>query len=233
MSSLDEVIAKIPRPLLVFVVLFFALIFIIQQNPLSDGCDVEISNLLRSNRGIISAFKDKKNRTHFSQIENLKQQCTTGNSSGSCLDYFIALKQLADSLKKFPDKCYKTLEEQNPAIIQVSLNAVKVLALLAWGDKPPESVTQRLGWLSESEIYTFCRFKNFLTSILPDEEYLKFRMQVYIEFPEKWDETISLEKRAELPRPRAWKNSANPNGKLADKEVFEKSLFSIRCDLYQ
>jgi len=232
MSQLDEVISKIPKPVLVFVVLFLALIFIIQQNPLSDGCAVEVENFNMNTKGVLSGYRDSKKRVHFPQINFLKERCSEGNSQGACFDYLKSLRTVTDSLKLTSEKCYPDLIESSTELIKQLKDGVKVMALVAWGEYPPTSLSQRLGWLTESDVYTFCRMKNTITKLIPNEEFLAFRNTVYREFPDRWTENISLEKRAEMPRPRALKGTTNPNGTLIEKDLYERSLFSLRCDLY-
>jgi len=233
MSQLDDAIAKIPKPILVFIVLFLTLIFIIQQNPLSDGCAVENENFISNTKGFLFANTDKNKRVHYPQIKFLKDRCINGNSQGACMDYFRGLKRVVDALKVTSEKCYSKILLESPQVLITIKEGLKIMALVAWGDKPPESSSQRLGWLTEGDIYTFCRLKNAILKLITNEEYIAFRNNVYLEFPDQWSETIPLEKRADMPRPRAFKSNINPKGTMIDKEIYERSLFSLRCDLYQ
>ncbi|WP_409479334.1 hypothetical protein [Pseudobdellovibrio sp. HCB154] len=232
MSKLDEAIAKMPRSLLVFLVLAGALAFIVSQNPLSDGCEVEITNFAREARGIITAYKTKKGR-QFATLFYALEQCKEGNNQGSCEDYFKALKRVADATRVVSPKCYPKLKLEYENLTQVLATGVKVMALVAWGDKPPEGIGQRLGTLTEGDVYGFCRSKNGLVQLTSLEEYKSFRASVYREFPDRWPENLPLEKRAEIPRPRALQSVSNPTGTLKESDVYERSLFSLRCDLYQ
>lgn len=232
MSKLDDAIAKMPRSLLVFLVLAGALAFIVSQNPLSDGCEVEITNFGREVQGIVTAYKTKKGRQYATLFYAL-DQCKVGNSQGSCEDYFKALKRVADATRVVSPKCYPKLKEEYTNLTQILATGVKVMALVAWGDKPPEGIGQRLGTLTEGDIYGFCRSKNGLVQLTSLEEYKGFRASVYREFPDRWPENLPLEKRAEIPRPRALQSTANPTGTLKESDVYERSLFSLRCDLYQ
>lgn len=232
MSKLDDAIAKMPRSLLVFLVLAGALAFIVSQNPLSDGCEVEITNFGREARGIITAYKTKKGR-QFATLFYALDQCKEGNNQGSCEDYFKALKRVADATRVVSPKCYPKLKLEYENLTQILATGVKVMALVAWGDKPPEGIGQRLGTLTEGDVYGFCRSKNGLVQLTSLEEYKSLRASVYREFPDRWPENLPLEKRAEIPRPRALQSVSNPTGTLKESDVYERSLFSLRCDLYQ
>lgn len=237
MSKLDDAIAnavaKMPRPLLVFLVLAGALGFIISQNPLSDGCEVEVSNFDRDVAGIMTSVKNSKKLKQYPQIYYASEQCKEGNSQGSCEDYFKAIKRVADATRVVSPKCYPKLKEQFKDLPNTLAMGIKVMALAAWGEKPPEGIGQRMGWLNEGDIYGFCRAKNGLVQLTSLEEYKTLRASTYREFPDRWPENLLLEKRAEIPRPRALLSTTNVTGSLKETDVYERSLFSLRCDLYQ
>lgn len=235
MSSLDDAIAKMPRPLLVFLVLAGALAFIVYQNPLSDGCEVEVSNFSREVRGVLKGYrtntKDKK--IQYAILDYAREQCKEGNSQGSCEDYFKAVKRVADATRVVSPKCYPKLKAETAELVGALAMGIRIMALVAWGEKPPEGIGQRLGTLTEGDIYGFCRAKNGLIALTSLNDYKSLRTSVYREFPDRWSESIPIEKRAEIPRPRALKSTQNPSGTLNEDEVYERSLFSLRCDLYQ
>ena len=237
MSKLDDAIAnlvaKTPRPLLVFIVLAAALVFIISQNPLSDGCEVEISNFGREVRGILTGYKNNQKKIQYAQINYAREQCKEGNSQGSCEDYFKAVKRVADATRVVSPKCYIKLKEEYKDLTNALATGIKIMALAAWGDKPPEGIGQRMGWLTEGDIFAFCRSKNGLVALTSLEEYKGLRASVYREFPDRWPEKEPLETRAAMPRPRALMSATNVKGTLKESEVYERSLFSLRCDLYQ
>lgn len=235
MASLDDAIAKIPRPLLVFIVLAGALALIVYNNPMSDGCEVEVSNFDREVRGILTGYrtntKDKK--IQYATLSYAREQCKEGNSQGSCEDYFKAVKRVADATRVVSPKCYIKLKEDNKQLVSTLATGIQIMALVAWGEKPPDGIGQRLGTLTEGDIYGFCRAKNGLIALTSLDEYKSLRASVYREYPDRWPESVSIEKRAELPRPRALQSPTNPSGTLREDEVYERSLFSLRCDIYQ
>ena len=112
------------------------------------------------------------------------------------------------------------------------------MALVAWGEKPPAGPAERMGWLTEPDIRSFCHLKKSYTTIAGEESYQLVRDEVYREYPDQWAESSLPNAEAEadnrLPenRPKAMKTALNPKGKFTSREVFERSLFSIRCDLY-
>ena len=233
MAQIDDLIQKIPRPVFVVVVLVIALAVIVSQNPLSDGCGVEIANFDKNVRGTLVGYRTASKKIQYAQIDNLRDICKDGNSQGSCEDYFKGIRKIADAMRNTPEKCYPQLSQEYVKLIPALQQGIKIMALTAWGIKPPENLAQRLGWLTESDIYGFCRAKNLLIKTLGPEAFKNYRMSIYQEFPNEWPEKMSLEKRSEANRPRALRYTGNPSGALDEKDIYEKSIFSLRCDLYQ
>lgn len=232
MASLDDVIAKIPRSIFVSGVLIFTLAFIVYTNPLQDGCDVQMGNFNRTVRGVLIGYKNKADRTQLPQIENFKANCREGNSQGSCEKYYLALRKITDGLKSVANKCAPMLIESYENLPKVLSNGIQIMALNAWGERPPSGVNERLGWLTEPDIYTFCRLRAQLVKLTSEENYKSLRAMTYEEFPDVWPESVTIVQRAEIPRPRALKSATNPKGTLTSDEIFRRSLFSLRCDLY-
>lgn len=232
MATPQEIIEKVPRPILVIGILAIALALIVYSNPLQDGCDVQVTNFTRVVRGVLTGFKNKSQRTQFAQIESFKTLCREGNSQGSCENYYDGLKKITDGLKLVDDKCVPKLNESFENLQKVLSNGIQIMALNAWGEQPPAGTSERMGWLVESDIYTFCRLKTQLIRTVSDEEYKSLRARTYAEFPEAWTDSITIAQRSEVRRPMALKSEANPKGSLVEEEIFKRSLFSLRCDLY-
>lgn len=230
---LDEYIRRIPQPILVLVVLSIALGFFVISNPLKDECDVKIKIFEKDMRGILISVRGSDNKTKFAQIDYWKKNCKTGNSLGACSDYFMGLRRLADSLRLVPDKCMVRYVEDNPGFPNQILDGIKVFVLAAWGEAPPMNVQSRAGWLTSADITTFCRLKIFIEKIYEPEDIKSFRSKLFAELPDAWSDTVSVAERNPELRPKALKSILNPTGSLDSREVYEKSLFSYRCDMYQ
>lgn len=231
MTLMDQ-INRIPKPILFIVIMAIGLAVIIQQNPLQDGCEHDAKNFARDIRGILRPFETKKKGFQIPLIGPQKEACRDGNSPGSCENYFQSLKKISEAIHRVRPECVKKVSEDTTNLIQETRSGLKTLALIAWGARPPVDSTRRLGWLSQSEIYTFCRLKTLLQDQLLPEEYSAFRDGVFEEFPDVLPAEITAEKLIEIDRPRALKSGSNPQGSLSEDEVFQRSLFSIRCDLY-
>ena len=247
MARLDDLLKKIPKPVLVVGVILIALAVMIKLKPLKNGCDIEISNFTEEVRGyLLKSPRTKTKKLVLPQVGETKRFCKEGNSPGACENYFSALKKVEEAFIRFDDKCLPQLvedenfvvegaPEETVSIIKFQLKeGVKILALLAWGEKPPAGLAERAGWLSRSEVYTFCRLKTVLVNLIGDEKFRKFRTGVLREYPDVWPQKLQGQiNSVDVQRPTILKWSANPLGKLDEKEVLQRSLFSLRCDQYQ
>lgn len=225
-------INQIPKPMLIVAVMSIGLAIIIYSNPLADGCENQVKNFARDIRGILRSFQNKKERTQFAMISSQKLACRQGNSPGACENYFQSLKKIAFSADRLEPQCLPKLIEDFNNLLPEASDGIKTFALIAWGAVPPKDSSMRLGWLAQGELYTFCRLKRILQDQLAEEEYLAFRLDIYRNYPQEYPEGLDVEKKLLMERPKALKTESNPEGTLTEAEVFERSLFSIRCDLY-
>lgn len=229
----NQLVKKIPQPALVIGVLVAALAIFVVSNPLKDECEIKIKIFEKNLHGSLISVRGADKKTKFAQIDYWKENCRMGNSLGACNDYFTGLRKLADELRLVPNKCMLTYIEDNEKFMGQVLDGIKVMALVAWGDAPPVNIQSRLGWLTSADVTTFCRLKTFVEKTHEPEAFKAFRSQVYAEFPDAWPAALSIEERNPELRPKALKSLTNPQGRLEAREVYERSLFSYRCDMYQ
>ena len=241
---MNAFLQKIPKPVLVFVVLAVALGLFVYNDPLRDECGVQGEIFSKNTQEILSISKIGKKR-QFPQITYWRSRCRKGNSVGACEDYFEGLRKVSHELKRVSEHCQPKLLETNTTLVKEIVSGVQIMALAAWGEKPPAGAADRLGWLNESDIRSFCYLKRVLPTLAGEEAVPSLREKVYAEYPDSWsekfdvnslitstDEDLDVAKLVNENRPRAYKTAANPAGTLTKEQVYERSLFSIRCDLY-
>ncbi|MGZ3690516.1 MAG: hypothetical protein ACXVAX_03370, partial [Pseudobdellovibrio sp.] len=110
--------------------------------------------------------------------------------------------------------------------------SLQIMALVAWGEKPPAGPGDRLGWLTVAHMQTFCALKRSFVLIATEENFENLKQKVFHEYPDNWPESTPIEKRLPDNRPRALKSPNNMTGSLTANEVFQRSIFSIKCDIY-
>lgn len=141
---------------------------------------------------------------------------------------------------KFTDA---TLEE-------IVADAIQMMAFKAWGEAPPEPGPLRLGWFSEAEIAVFCHLKDVYVSMTSEEDMMSLRKKTFRQFPGYRQkpilETPGLpgqppQTEPEQPPPPELPeetiDQGAPQGSarryLTEMDVFQRSLFSVRCDNFR
>lgn len=235
--NLNDLLSKVPKPILVLVILGGALAFMVYNDPLKDECEIQAKVFERNTKGILKGVKIK-NKIQFAKISPQRDICRDGNSRGACSDYFDSLRSIATELKSMSDKCKIKYAENNEGFLAQLSSALQVMSLVAWGDKPPSGPSERAGWLAEPDLKTFCGLKRTYVLIAGEEGYTSIRNTIYLQYPDQWAENTlpkdgaDGDTRKAEDRPRALKSATNPNGKFENRQIFERSLFSIRCELY-
>jgi hypothetical protein len=229
--DLNQLIQKIPKPILVLVILSAAVVVFVFNQPLHDECEVQATIFDRRTKGLLSAVK-MNNKIQYPQLTYWKERCKEGNSLGSCNDYIEGLRTITKELKFMGDKCQIDYSQKNENFAGILTSGLQIMALVAWGEKPPAGLAERLGWLNISNMQTFCHLKRSFLLIAGEENFLALREKVFREYPDNWPEKLDIENRLPENRPRAYKYDGNMTGTLKFDEVFQRSIFSIKCDLY-
>ncbi|AGH94988.1 hypothetical protein [Pseudobdellovibrio exovorus] len=249
--SLDSLIQKTPRPVLIGVILIVALAFFIYNEPLKDECGIQGDKFKKNTAGLLTATRVNK-KIQYQKILYSSVRCKKGNSIGSCSEYLEHLRLLVRELKSVSPKCQEPLIKDHPSLAAQMTQALQIVPLVAWGEAPPKGLAERAGWLNEAHLRSFCYIKDAFIRLVGIESFEKIRDGVYLEYPGEWPENFDVNKIIPTPtakkteqddeidlnriidqnRPRAYKSAANPTGAFTKDEVYERSLYSIRCDLY-
>lgn len=229
--DLNQLLQKIPKPLLAVIVLAISIALFVYNDPLRDRCEVESALYKKKMAGILYATKIN-GKIQYPKINYWRENCKEGNSEGSCREYLEGLRLMVRELKTMSPQCQMHFNLNNDNFLPQISSALQILALIAWGEEPPAGLAERAGWLNVSQLQTFCYLKSLFLQIADEESYLALRAKIYREYPDKWPETIPLDERAPESRPRAFKTNMNPTGSLKESDVYQRSLFSLRCDSY-
>ncbi len=215
--SLEQQIAQLPKMLLALIAIIATVVFLFVFNPPHTICDTQTDTLKENLVGPLFPTVVKKNTTQ-PQINVAQASCKTGHSAGSCFQYFSILKMIAKQIDNASPECRTQLIDVKE--VQVALkDGVEIMALAAWGNKPPESPAARFGWMQESELAVFCYIKDVYEKSLGEEAWSQLRLQVNKKFPAEAPATAALD----APGPKAIE-------KMTDNEIWTKSIFSVRCE---
>ena len=232
--DLNQQIQKIPKPILVIIVLVVSLLFFVINDPLRDECEIQSLFFNKKVKGLLYTARRDDKKVQHSKIDYWRDTCKDGNTIGSCNNYFDGLRTISKELRLMSDKCQVTYSQktEHDFFAPFVLTSLKIMALVAWGENPPAGPSERLGWLTVSHLQTFCSLKKTFLLIAGEENYEALKEKVFREYPDNWDEKTPIELRDPENRPRALKTPNNMLGTLSRDEVFQRSLFSIKCDLY-
>lgn len=220
---MENFINSLPKPVLAILVISAALIFFMLNDPPHTVCQVQVENLRESLKGQVFPVVVNKN-TLPPVIVRAQEACRQGNSSGSCLEYFGILRKAARDVKNYSSECRVELVEI-PEVRRSFYEGVILLTKMAWGSSAPEPGMARFGWLQESEIGLFCLLKDVYSQGLGDEAWNGLRMNIYQELPG--------ELRPGLPGSQVGQESPRAMATMDEKDIWARSLFSVRCENYR
>lgn len=223
---MEKFFESLPKPALAILAIAAALIFFALYDPPHSICDVQSENLKEELKGQVFPAVVNKNKIP-PLLQKAQEACQLGNSAGSCFEYFSILKKLTKSIQNYSSEC-----KADFASITEVKNALKegtvLMAKMAWGSHPPEPGPARFGWFQESELSLFCRLKDVHSQSFGEESWNDLRKSIYKELP------------GDLP-PGMPANSTEALGTeppraqttMSEKEIWERSLFSARCENFR
>lgn len=229
---MDNLFKNVPKPIIAVVVILGVIFFAHFAQPPKTICDSQISLFQESFNGILFPVRVKK-ITQTPMIKRTKEICIQGNSSGSCYEYFMLLKKIALQLKNTSNECIQQFYEV-PEVTSAITEGIVIMALKAWGEKPPESYLARGGWMQETELAVFCHLKDaFLRGhggSAKEEEsqaaWEELKASVFARYPYEPSKLSDSEKGIIDDAPKAI-------SKMSADEIYKLSLFSVQCSRYR
>lgn len=210
---------KIDKAYLPFIILGVLAVGLFFYDPPASICEVQLKSYRLSMVGKLYGRRVDKNIIP-AKIGEAVSRCQNGKISGSCIDFFDIINDMITNLNQFDEECLSGLLEEKP-IFENSRKFFLIMNAIAWGDKVPAD--NRDHWLSQSNLYVYCKNKNFLKSIMEPEAFHGLENQSIKSFP--------FEK---LPFDFDENSEEFINNKAINKmpidEITAKSLMSIRCE---
>lgn len=191
-----------PKPILVFLVLFGGVLFIFISDPPHTPCNLQVEEFQKRHTAFFS-FEESVKFKEKTEYQRAFESCRESNRLGGCIGLFNGVKDLVETLEITSSDCLPAFCKQN-IFHQPLWDTLGLLASIAWGDRPPESFHERQGWLEDSHVLLFCRLKRVLMLCDGQEKWNQFLDETLNSFPERGD--------------------------LSRREAWELSLFSISCD---
>lgn len=220
----EQFIQTLPRPVLVIGAIVIGVVLIMLFSPPHTICDTQTDEVKEALIGITKPAKVQK-QTMPPKITKAMENCFQGSTPGACYDYFQILRSLARFVMAGTSECRPEILAIKD--IRTSLEeGITNMSLLAWGDKPPAAgAFGRFGPLQDSELALFCYLKAAYMAGSSEESWHKLRKKVFTQFPGE---------EVELPKdPKDILKTARPATKLmSELDIWNRSLFSVRCENY-
>ena len=213
---------SLPKPLLAVFAIAVALIIFMFNDPPHSVCDVQKDNLKEDLKGQVFASVVDKHKLP-PMLGRAQESCQQGNSAGSCFEYFSILKKVARNIQNYSSECRTELSSTSE-IKKAMTDGITLMGLMSWGSKPPDPGLARVGWMQESELVLFCQLKNVYSLSFGSEAWDELRLKVFNMLPGANALTGSAPNSGAAPKAIAT---------MGEKEIWARSIFSIRCENYR
>lgn len=215
---------QIPRPLLVGgVLLIGVLLFFVIEEPHSV-CKSQEVLFQESQAG--NLYPKKQNESVRPPLySRLITNCRQGNGPGSCFEFFGLLRKLLRDLNTIPQECSAHFGELGP-VKRALVEGSQLMALLAWGDRPPERGASRFSWLEAADISLFCQLKDNVSRIYGDAMWESIRQGTHKKMPGEAPILVG----GQCGNCETMKKASEV---LSGDEIWVRSLFSVRCEQFR
>lgn len=210
---------KINKAYLPFFVLAAVAGLLFLYDPPHSICHDQLKSYRLSMIGKLYGRRVEKNIIPAKINESLIR-CQTGKTSGSCIDLFDIINEMLTKLNQLENECVADLVNEKP-IFENSKKFFLIANALAWGDKVPTD--NKENWFSQSNIFVYCKNKNFLKKIMDPADFEGIIAQSVHSFP---FEKLPFDFREDSEE---FINNKAIN-KISFEEILGKSLMSIRCE---
>lgn len=180
-SALDRWISTLSRGSLAALAIGVGIIVIIASDPPQTVCDTQISHFKEVQAKFLFPELAKKNYTGAS-FKQLFSYCEKGNSPGACFEFFNQLRNLLRDLDTLSQECVSQValvEEVEKAL----WTGAKFMTKAAWGAQAPLSVSDKNGWLDNSDIALFCQIKSHIEVYYGSSDWESYREKLFVELP--------------------------------------------------
>jgi hypothetical protein len=217
--SLEQQLEQIPKPLIAIFVITLVVIFYYFYQPPHSVCDTEEETAKKNLIGVIYPRKVKKALIPPKMPQAIRT-CEGSRSAGGCFEYFEGLKAVAKQVQAASPECRPQIYSID-IIKKTLIDGIQNMALLAWGPGIPESPAVRFGWFNESELATFCLLRDTYVKSFGESAWSALRSEIYKKYPA--GNSAPTENLADENVPKAIE-------KIQENEIWQRSVFSVRCE---
>ena len=169
-----------------FLAIALGVILIIMFNPPTTLCDTQMEVLVKSQQGFLTPDPNSK-LASTSGFARQYDQCKATNAPGGCYQLFLHMRKLLDDLDKVPRDCTPEVPSKgtsgSDAVKPALFKTIELLVQIAWGEKPPRSYSDKLGWLEPIDLSLFCNLKKKAQELYGKEVWLSFQEKQFTALP--------------------------------------------------
>ena len=149
---------KLPKPVLAFLFIGGAIVFILLKDPPHTFCDTQLSHFQSLQKGLL--YKDSSDfHEEKSRLKRKEQNCQETNSPGACYEYFSELKKLLKDFRVLSPECQSIIFSETKVKSALS-SALTLMTAIAWREEVLTGQVSKYNWLTRSDMYLFCNIKN-------------------------------------------------------------------------
>lgn len=176
---MDNFLNSLPRSILVAGALAIGLFLILVMNPPHTKCDSQYEIFQKSQTPFL--YKDPaKKFMEEPQLQTSIKTCQSKDLPGACFQFFEGLRYLVKDIKTISYDCRSDILSK-PEISKSIWQSLQVIFELAWGQTPPQSYLDKMGWLDNVHVSAFCELQNLAKESFPQSDWEAFREKMLTE----------------------------------------------------
>jgi hypothetical protein len=242
---MDQLLAKIfryvPEWFFVLVLIGLGVAFFFYDAPLTTVCDAQINDFAQGQNGRLfpKAVNVLNPLTGGPYVNNnlskSRKQCIESVQGMGCYSYFKIVQGVLFDFQKLSPQCLMELSAK-PLISKMFDDYIITMVRLAWGDRPPLSQTNKNGFLTDSDISTYCKMRKFYNVFYPQARWdalSRYTLSLLVEDPLKTQsKKLSLEEKFE-DEVKEEKEYVFKKASMDFNRAYELSLLTMDCLYYE
>ncbi len=242
---MDQILAKIfryiPEWLFVLILIVAATGLVFLDNPMTTVCDTQIADFASGQNGklfprAVQVLDPLTGGPHFENTLNKsRDSCIYSLKGAGCYSYFKIVQGVLNDFKKLNKECLLKLSEK-PIIIKLFSDYTATMTQLAWGERPPTTQLNKKGWLSDTEIKTFCQVRKYYNIFYPPAQWdnlSRYTLSKLVIDPNKVPEVNNTKQQEFSESVEVDKEFVFEKAPMDFKKAYDLSLLSYDCLYYQ
>lgn len=221
---LSQLFRYVPEWMFVLVILGGALYYFMFDTPLYKVCDAQIAEFGKSQKGKL-----------LGRLEPARKKCVSSIRGSGCVEYFEIFESAVKAFPKLEEKCLMQMSEM-PFMNQAFSQYMRTMTLLAWGDRPPGTQFEKVGWLAQKDIKTYCKVRELYNLFYPREQWealVGSTLGLLIEDPTSISHQTRVQRKLSEIDAKDEEDKKEvyffPKARMKPDKAFDLSLLSLDC----